>query len=403
MEAVGRKSPAGDGRILGLIGAGHFLSHFYSLTLPPLLILWRAEFDVGFTALGLVISLFAAANGLAQIPVGFLVDRIGARPVLFGGLVIEAVAIGAMGLAPDFETLLALAAVAGAGNSVFHPADYSILNSSISPERMGRAFSLHTFAGHLGSAAAPASIIFLAALRDWRFAMILVGVIGVAMAFLILTQGGALRADRIAKAKETGTDETPGEDKSGFALLLSKPLILFFLFYVFASLTSSGVTAFSVVAMVAIHDIQLASASTALTAYLFASALGVLIGGALADRTERHDLTAALAFIATAVIFAVMASVRISPLPIIAIFAVAGLVQGMVRPARDMMVRAIAPKGASGRVFAFVSTGIAAGSAVAPVFFGWIVDQGGSRLIFWLLAIFMIAATATLAGQKRAV
>ncbi len=389
---------ARDSRILGLVGAGHFISHFYLLSLPPLLILWRQEFGASYAALGLVVSMFSVATGVAQIPAGMLVDRVGARGVLFAGLLIEGCAIGAMALAPGLETLLVLALVAGAANSVFHPADYSILNSSVSSDRMGRAFSLHTFAGHMGSAVAPVTILSLAAVADWRFALGVVGAVGVVMAFLIVSQSAVLNDDRAPPPEKSPT--APARIGS-LRLFLSRPLMLFFLFFVLTSMTTSGVLTFSVVAAMDLHGISLGMAGAALTGFLFASAAGVLIGGVMADRTGRHDRVAAAAFVATALIFALVGAVSLSALAMIALFALAGVLQGIIRPARDMMVRAVAPKGTSGRVFAFVSTGLAVGGAVAPVMFGWIVDQGGSRWVFWLLAGFMLAATLTLVRRQR--
>lgn len=392
------QSLARDGRVLGIVGTGHFFSHFYQLTLPPLLVLWHVEFDVSFTTLGLLISVFAAATGMAQIPAGILTDRFGARGILFWGMLLEGGAIGAMGLVPSFAWLFPLVFLAGLGNSVFHPADYSILNSSVAAERMGRAFSLHTFAGYTGAALAPASIIFLAALRDWRFALIVVGGLGLVVAFVILAQFSFLRDDHIVRERETKSTPAGGEGL-GLSLFFSRPLILFFLFFVLTAMTLRGIHTFSVVAAVALHDISLTSAGTALTVFLSASAIGILVGGVLADRTARHDLVAAVAFILSAIIFAILGALSFSTFVLIGLFSLAGLLQGVVRPARDMMVRALTPEGSSGRVFAFVSTGISVGGMLAPVFFGWIVDLHASRWVFWLPALFMIGATVTVMLQ----
>ena len=396
------QSLARDGRVLGVVGTSHFLSHFYFLTLPPLLVTWQSEFGVSFTALGLLLSVFAGATGIAQIPAGILADRFGARGVLFWGMVMEGGAIGAMGLVNDFAMLFPLVIVAGIGNSVFHPADYSILNASVAPERMGKAFSMHTFAGYTGAALAPATIIFLSAYRDWRFALIVVGALGVAMGFIILAQFKLLHSDHASPAKDKKPSEADGNGGNGgsLSLFFSRPMILFFLFFALTAMTLRGVHSFSVVAAVALHDINLTSAGTALTAFLTASAVGILIGGVMADRTERHDMIAGLAFVFSAVIFGILVTVSFSTFLLIGMFTLAGLAQGVVRPARDMMVRTLTPEGSSGRVFGFVSTGISVGGVLAPVFFGWIVDLDASHWIFWLLALFMLGATATVMFQE---
>jgi len=394
--AIGR-----DACVLGLIGGGHFLSHFYQLCLPPLLLVWRAEFGASFSALGLVITLFALATGLAQIPAGILVDRFGARPLLVGGLIVVGGGVAAMSLAPSLPIIYLLAVIAGIGNSVFHPADYAILNSSIAGARMGKAFGMHTFAGHLGGAVAPATIIFLTAAFDWRLAMLATGLVAIAAAAIILAQGGVLIDENKGaggKSDADGGGETPPSTK---ALILSRTMLLFFLFFMVASLTAAGVTSFSVVALVNIQGMSLAGASSALTAFLFASAIGILLGGVIADRFGKHDETAIAAFILSGIIFLIVAEAGLQAAMVIGLFTLAGLVQGILRPARDMMVRAMAPKGALGRVFGYVSTGIALGSAIAPVLFGFMVDQGLSVWIFWLLAVFSGVGILIVLVQKR--
>jgi len=393
---------AHDGRVLGLIGAGHLLSHFYQYTFPALILYWSVEMGVSYAALGLVMTLFALSTGIAQMPAGMLVDRYGARPVLVIGLLITAGAMAYMSRSDGMEMIYVLAVIAGVGNSVFHPADYVILNSSIDPSRMGKAFSLHTFSGHLGSAFAPATIIFLATLQDWRFALLTTGLLGVAVALVVLLQGGILQDDQVAK-KAKAEDGKKRNDGTGlgasFRLMMSKNMLLFFLFFMFASLSSGGVQSMSVVALVDLHGIDQISAGTALTFFLFASATGILLGGVAADKFDRHDRIAGGCFGVSALIFAGVATWILPAAVIIFVFTIAGLAQGMIRPARDMMVRAVAPKGAAGRAFAFTSMGIAFGSGVAPVFFGYLVDQGASNWLFWLLVGFNIIAIGTILGQ----
>jgi MFS family permease len=380
------------------------MSHSYGIALPPLFPLLMADFEVSFTAMGLIMTLIAMASGIAQIPVGFLVDRLGARFVLVGGLALEAWAIGLMAVAPSIEWVFALAVVAGIGNSVFHPANYAIMSVSISSERMGRAFGLHTFAGHIGTAVTPMAITFLAVLWDWRMALVAVGVAGFLVSLAMITQAATLGAGSPVpkmKKKKKKSEEADAPAENGLALLFSTPMLLFFLFYVMTSMSSSGIRTFSVSAMVALFDTPLAAASVALSGFLFASAAGILVGGVIADRTSRHDMVAAVAFVVTAALIVWIGAVPLPVVALIALFSTAGLCQGIVRPARDMMVRAVTPEGAHGKVFGFVSGGINVGSALTPLLFGWIVDQGAVRWVFWLIAAFMVVALITVLVPKQ--
>ncbi len=389
-----------DARVLGLVCTGHFISHFYQIILPPLFLFLRAEFDVSYAALGLTVTLFMGANGVSQVPTGFLVDRVGARVILVGGLFLEAAAIGLMAVVPSFEWILLLAFLAGLGHSVFHPANYAILSSSVDEGRMGRAFSLHSFAGFLGTAISPLTIIFLATLWGWRWAVGLAAVVGIATAFAILAGGAVLKDDSTPQGSTAaGGDAASLTD--GLKLLVSRPMIMMFLFWVTTSLAQSGISSFSVVAIVAMNDTTVTLAGWVLTAYLFAVAGGILVGGALADHTTRHDLIACVAFLVTAAMIALVGLVSLPIYLIVGLFALVGLCLGLVMPARDMMVRAAAPSGATGKAFGFMAAGGSVGGIVTPPLFGWMLDQGDPQGIFWVMAIFMVIAVATaLPGKK---
>jgi MFS family permease len=387
-----------DARVLSLVGTGHFLSHFYNLTLPPLLPLLKTEFDASYAALGLAMTCFYAASGIVQVPVGFLVDRIGGRLVLVAGLLVEAGAIGLIALAQSIEAVVVLAFIAGLGHSVFHPADYAILSSSVDERRMARAFSIHTFCGHLGSAMAPAVVIFLVALVDWRAALVMVGAFGVLTAIVILMQGDVLRdnapaPDQPAKKEASSPAAAPsGSTVGGIRFLMSLPMLTFFMFYVMTSMTTSGINTFSVTAVVSLFDTPLTAANAGLTGFLFASAVGVLFGGLILDRTSRHNLVAAAAFFLTAVLVTIIGAVPLPSVLLIVLFTVAGFSQGVVRPARDMLLRAAAPPGMIAKSFGFVSTGMAVGGMLAPVLFGWLIDLGAPQAVFWSLAAIMLIA-----------
>ena len=393
-----------DSKVLGLVASGHFLSHFYMLLLPPLFVILKIEYGVSYAALGLLFTVYNGISGVVQIPVGFMVDRLGARAILIGGLIILAIGIGLVGLSHSYWTTLLLIVVAGTGHSVFHPANYSILSAGISPKFVGRAFSIHTFAGHLGGAVAPATIGVLMALWGWRTGLLALGAVGVLIALLMILNRNSLYDTARSGQKDSRAEgeSQPGQPvKSDWTLLFSRPMVLFFLFFAACSMTSGGIHAFSIAALVDLHDIPLAMAGSALSFYLFASTGGILAGGFLADYTRRHDLVAGGAFLISAALFMLIGLLWM-PIPVLyLVMAATGLCQGLVRPARDMMVRAASPQGASGKVFGFVSTGIALGGAISPVIFGWVVDQGASQWVFYLAALIMLLALSTLVAQKQ--
>jgi len=383
-----------DVKVIGLVSAGHFVSHFYILALPPLFPLLKDDFAVSYAALGLLMTVFNVFSGLLQIPVGFLVDRLGPRNILILGIVVEAIAFAAMGFWGLYPALLTGMAVAGVANSVYHPADYAILTSKIGGGRMGRAFSVHTFAGFAGNAAAPVAMVMLAALWDWRIALVAAGVAGIAVAAALAWNGAVLDDARLAASAAAPQPARP-RMRQDVGLLLSPPILMCFVFFVMLSMSSGGLNSFAVVALVALYDTPLAMATAALTTFLACSALGILAGGIIADRTARHERVASVGFASTAVIIALIGTFAMPPLLIILALAAGGLLWGMIMPSRDMLVRAVTPPGASGKVFGFVSTGLNLGSAVTPVLFGWIMDVGDPRWLFWAAAAFMLLALGT--------
>lgn len=381
-----------DGRVLGLVCGGHFMSHIYLIALPPLFPLLQAELGLSYAELGLLMTVFYASSSVAQMPVGLLVDRIGGPLVVALGLGLEGACFALMGFAQGYAPLLALAAVAGIGHSVFHPADFAILSATIDETRVGKAFSLHTSAGHLGTAVSPALMIFLAAFWDWRGALAAIGVAGIAGMVAILGMRGALTGDiearRAIRADRAAADEPVGQ--RGLQLFLSRPMLLMLVFFVCTALTSSAVRSFSVAALDEIHATPMASAAAALTAYLFASIAGVLFGGYLADRLRRHDFSLGVAFAVSSAIMVLVAVVDLPATLLLALFLIAGFLQGTARPQRDMLVRARAMRGTLGRAYGYVSTGASAGGAVAPILFGWILDLGHATWVFYGIALVMV-------------
>ena len=175
-----------DYKVIGLVGVAHFFSHFYIYLLPPLFPFLKTVFDVSYTELGLLLAVFSATTGLTQIPFGFLVDKYGAKFILIGGVAVEGLAFALMGFAPGYAMVMALMIVAGFANGVYHPADYAILSASVSKNRMGRAFGLHTFAGFAGFAVAGPIIIMLNIYFGWRSGLAFCGIAGLATAVLLI-------------------------------------------------------------------------------------------------------------------------------------------------------------------------------------------------------------------------
>jgi len=407
--------PRSDGRVIGLVGGAHFLSHYLIYLLPPILPLLKADFGVGYAALGLIMTVFNVFSGLTHVPMGFLVDRFGARRLLIYGVAVSTLAYVGMGAFGGYAAMLILAAVAGVANSVYHPADYALLSASVSNNRIGRAFSLHTFAGFAGGAVAPLVMAYASIQWGWRVGLMLTGVIGLAVWLSLLfsrryLSDSATGNKAAPPAKVAAAGQAPAQElaqsqapaKSGMALLLSMPIIMCFLFFVMLSMSQGGLSTFAVAAFIAIQEISLEGAQLALTAFLVGSAVGVLVGGQIADRTRHHEWVAVAGFLITAVVIFLVGNVLLSAGWIIAAMALAGLNFGAIMPSRDMLVRAVTPEGSMGKVFGFVSTGLNLGGAITPVFFGWLMDQGEPRLLFWFAPIFMLLATVTVLAARYA-
>jgi len=389
-------TPASETRVLSLIGIGHFLSHFYILCLPPMLPLLAREFDVGYALLGGAIAGYAWIGGILQAQAGVALDRIGARQMLAAGLTINAIAIGLMGFAENFWQFATLAVIAGIGNAVFHPVDYAIIAAKIKEKRLGRAYSLHTFAGFFGGGMAPIAIVTLASAFDWRTAFIIVGIMGVVAAMVINAQGDALAGERV----ERTVDGAPPRK----SVLLTAPVLLYFLFLATYGLATGGVSSQGVVAMTLMGLADEAAAAQVLSAYQFSIAAGILAGGVLAERYGRHGLVAAVFLLAAAALLVLPPVLSPNGLLLFGIFVLSGFGFGAVLPARDLMVRAITPPGASGRVFGFVFVGLSIGSGLAGVAFGALVDAGHPALVFPVAGgLLVLAVLITTAAQIAAV
>ena len=390
-----------DARVIGLVGAAHFVSHIYIMVLPPLFPFVRADFGVTYTELGVAIALFNILTGFLQTPAGFLVDRLSARAVLIGGLLLGAASVAGAALVSSFYLFAVMFAICGIANATYHPADYALLSGRVSPARMSQAYSIHIFAGFAGTAAAPATLLLLAESVGWRGAFFAAAALGVVVAAAVLAFGGVMAGRDPARAKE----KENGEKAVDSRILLTAPILLSLCFYMLLAMIG-GLQIYGIVALEALRGISLTLATTAMTSYLVMSAFAVLVGGFISSRTDRHDLVAMTGLALTALTLVPVAFFDLGAAALIALMGLSGFFNGVLQPSRDMIVRAVTPPGAFGRVFGFVTTGFNIGGVIAPPIFGYLMDNGEPRLVILgvaLCALITIPTVMITVAQRKGV
>jgi MFS family permease len=384
---------AAETRLVWSVCFAHFVSHYYMLMLAPLFVFVREDFGVSYTELGLALTLFNVVSTVLQTPVGFLVDRWSARLMLVAGLLIGAIAFAIAGLINSFWVFIAMFALAGLGNTVFHPADYALLGRHVPAERAGRVFSYHTFAGMLGNAAAPATLIGLYAIMGWRNAFLVASALGVIAAIIVLmTPEPAEAIKPVGKKKE---EESVDPALEGWRLLLSPPILANFLFFVLLAISGGGLYNYVVVTLGALWGTPVTVANTALTGLLTMSAIGVLVGGLLTGWTKRHGVVTAIGLLCIGTVFTLIGLIDFPALVLVVLLSSVGFFNGLTMPSRDMIVRSATPRGAYGRVFGFVTTGFHVSGIIAPIIFGQMLDHGYPREIFFFMAFCTLLSIAT--------
>jgi MFS family permease len=385
---------AAETKFIGTVCFVHFVSHYYITLLAPLFLFVRADYAVSYTELGLALTAFNVVSTALQTPAGFLVDRVSARMLLIAGLIVGALAFTIAALVHSFWMFVAMFALAGLGNTVYHPANYALLSRHVPTARVSRAFSFHTFAGMLGNAAAPPSLLFLQAQVGWRGAFVGAAVLG-----LLAALAAALQSDlpELEPARRKPRGSEPGSQAGGWRLLAAPPILLNLLFFVLLAMSSGALYNFLIPALGALHGTPAEIGNAALTGLLSLSPIGVLVGGWLAGRTAHHGWVATGGLIVTATVASLVALFDLAAAVLVIATSVAGFASGMTMPSRDMIVRAVTPPGAYGRVFGFVSTGFNIGGIVAPLFFGQLLDHGYPRAIFFSVAAFALVSIATVA------
>lgn len=381
-----------DAQVIGLVGTAHGVSHFSQLLLAALFPWLKEAFNLSYAELGFLMTVFFVVSGIGQALAGFVVDKVGARTVLFAGLACLGTAALAMSLAPNYGVLLAGSMLAGLGNCVFHPSDFTLLNQRVSPSRLGHAFSVHGISGNLGWAAAPLFMTTIATLASWRVALFSAAFVIFAVLALLWVYRALLATPVAAPAAAH-----PGATHDGSALnFMRLPSVwMCFAFFFITALALGGIQSFSSSGLRALYGMSLALAATAFTTYMLASAAGMLMGGFLAARTTRHDRTIALAFTVSGVMALIIATVAVPAWGALVLMGMVGLGAGIAGPSRDLLIRASAPKNATGRVYGVVYSGLDGGVAIAPLVFGALMDANRPAWVFICIGLFQMLAIVT--------
>jgi MFS family permease len=390
---------ASDVRVIGLISLAHGSSHFFHLILPPMFPWLKAEFGFNYAELGLLMTIFFVVSCIVQAASGFLVDRIGARPVLFAGVGLLALAALTYSQSNGYAMLVLGAVIAGCGNGVFHPVDYTLINHKISPPNLPYAYSIHGVTGYIGWAAAPAFMVAVASVADWRIAFLAAAVLE-ALILLTLWIGRARLIDDVHARREESqashAQSNPGgAPMSTFGFLKLPVVWLCWIFFFFSMAATTGLQSFAPTALFKIYDIAVSSGNYYLTLMSMGGAGGMLLGGYLATKLKVPERIITICFTVN-IVMGLLLATGLIPIELIVIaFIVIGLGLGIAAPSRDLMIRSATPSGSSGRVYGIVYSGIDLGAAMSPLIFGIFLDIGLPKLLFVGVAILQLMIILT--------
>jgi FSR family fosmidomycin resistance protein-like MFS transporter len=384
-----------DVRVISLIGVAHGVSHYYQLAFITMLLIVHEKAGLSFTDIGLMGGIFYGVSGVAQTAAGCAGVRFGARPFLAGGLATIGLALAVVSFAQSFWAFAAIAVIAGAGNSVFHPADFALLNASVQHGRLGRAYGIHGLGGSLGWAAAPV-MFFLNALFGWVGAAVLGALPGLVLSVLIFARRRDFVDHRIMARTAAATH---GRSSIG-GLFVQIPILLCLVYFALLAASSIGIQQFAVPAFDQMFGVSESYAAFCLIVFVVGSAAGVLVGGFFADRVRNHERVAAIGLLAAAAFTVPVALQAVGPVLLPIVLALAGFAGGTTNPSRDMIVRNATPPGASGKVFGFVYSGLDVGSFLAPPVFGLLMSHGLPAMIFWI-AVGLYVVNALLVALIR--
>jgi len=390
---------ASDVRVIGLISLAHGSSHFFHLVLPPMFPWLKDAFALSYAELGLLMSVFFVVSCIAQATSGFLVDRIGARPVLFSGIALLILAALTYSQSNGYAMLLMGAVIAGCGNGIFHPVDYTLINHKVSPPNLPYAYSMHGVAGYLGWAAAPAFMVAIAQLADWRIAFLSAALLEATILVILWLNKIYLLDDVKERHEQTHANTqaaNPGSSPEGTFAFLKLPAVwLCWTFFFFSMASTSSLQSFAPSALFNIYQVPLDVGSYYITLLALGSAGGVLFGGYLAAKLKAPERIVSTCLSIAIVMCILLATGLVSKQTIPFIFFALGFGYGVVAPSRDLLVKAATPKGVAGRVYGIVYSGIDLGAAVGPFIFGFFMDAGLPRALFLGIVLFQLMIIPT--------
>lgn len=391
-----------DATVIGLVGLAHASSHFGHLILPLLFPVFMQEFGLSYSQLGLLMTAFFVVSGVGQACAGFVVDRLGARPLMFIALGLFVVACVTASLVTGYAGLMLVAVLAGLGNSTFHPVDFTILNQRVSAPRLGYAFSAHGLSGNLGWALAPVFFAGLGAIIGWRQTYLAAAVLFVVVIAVLASQREHLLTTAARQVKPVAGGPKPEHDMAFMKL----PVVWWcFGFFLLSTMTLAVVQSYAVSILKAMHGVSFEAATYTISSYMLFGAVGMFIGGFVAAKSRHSDRVVAVAMAAGAVLLALCGTGWFGATGTMVVLAMTGFAVGIGGPSRDMMIKKATPKGATGRVYGLVYSGLDTGFAISPLVFGVFMDRGwyGATLLGAALVLLLSVGAALGVGKRTSV